>query len=187
MTLRPLSIAALVLLAACGPQSLRLAVPPAEPPARVGSSFGTVELLDVSLPEYAAADDVYVQVPGNSLTQLRRVRWADDPARAETLDLARALGGVTGARVVPEPWPFEEPAEAQVDVRVAEMVADSSGAFLMRGQYYVASQDGSGRDRAREFRIRIPLPADPGPGAIAAARGQATLALAQDIAANGLR
>ena len=187
MTLRPLILVTFALLAACGPRPLRFTVPPAVPQERIGIAFSTVELLDVSLPEYAEGAEIFVQVPGNALTRVARAQWADDPARAVTLDLARALAEVTGARVAPEPWPFEEPAEAQVDVRVAEIVADASGVFLLRGQVFVASQDGSGRDRAREFRVSIPLPPEAGPAAIAAARGQATLALAQDIAANGLR
>ncbi len=187
MTLRFLALATLALLAACSSRPLRFTVPPAEPEGRIGVSFSTVELLDVSLPAYAEGDEILVQVPGNALTAVSRAQWADDPARAVTLDLSRALGDVTGARVAPEPWPFEEPPEAQVDVRVAEIVADASGAFLMRGQYFVASQDGSGRDRASEFRVSIPLPAGAGPAAIAAARGQATLALAQEIASAGLR
>jgi hypothetical protein len=182
--MRP-SLAGLCLLAACGAAPARLAVPPATAPAQGPVGFATVEVIEASLPAYAEGEDIFVQ-SGLALEPVGAV-WADDPTRAFTLDLARALGEASGARVVPEPWPFDEPAEARLDVRVAEMVADASGAFLLRGQYLVASQDGSERDRAREFRISVPLAAEAGPAAIAVARGQATAALAQQIAAGGLR
>lgn len=181
----------LLALAACGQGGLfstppRLTTPPTDPAESIGIGFSTVEVLDISLPDYAADDRIFVQAPGGVLAPSGAI-WADDPARALTLELSLALAGITGERVAPEPWPFEEPPEAQVDVRLAEIVADASGAFVLRGQYFVASRDGSGRDTAEEFRIVIPLPPEPGPATIAAARARATVALAQEIAANGLR
>lgn len=175
-----------LLLAACGADPVRLAVPPAASTAQVGIAFATLEVLAVSLPAYAEGEEIVVR-SGGALVPTGGAIWADDPPRALTLDLSRALSEITGARVAPEPWPFEERAEARLDVRVAEIVADEGGSFVMRGQYFAASQDGSGRDRARGFRIEVPFDPTLGPGAIAVARGQATVALAQEIASSGLR
>jgi uncharacterized lipoprotein YmbA len=187
-TLTPRLLVLAVALSACTPAPLRVAVPPVPAAERISSAFPTVELLNVSLPTYADEDGIFVQEAGGAVLPLARTRWADDPARALTLDLAQALADLTGARVAPEPWPFEERASARVDVRLSEAVADLSRAeFVMRGQAFVASQDGTGRDRARPFRISVPLPPEPGPAAIAAARAQATALLAREIAANGLR
>ena len=188
MTLRPLALSALALLAACGgPGPLLIAVPPAPAEERVGIAFASVEVLEVSLPTYAEGEEIFIQSTGGALTQAGGAVWADDPSRALTLDLSRALGDLTGAQVAPDPWPFEEGPEAQVDVRVAEFAPDlTQSAFVLRGQYFVASQDGSGRDRAAEFRVAAPLPSEPGPAAIAAARAQATLLLAREIANRGL-
>lgn len=185
--MRPFLLLPLAALAACGPAPLRLTTPPPVTAERVSVGYSTIEVLDVSLPEYAADDRIFVQVPGGALTPVSGAVWADDPARALTLELSLTLADLTGARVAPEPWPFVEPPEALVDVRLAEIVADASGAFLLRGQYFVASREETARDRAREFRIAIPLPPEPGPAAIAAARSQATAALARQIATDGLR
>lgn len=185
MTLRP-AFLVLTLLAACGQAPLRQTVPPLAPEGRVPIGFSTLEVVDVSLPDYAADDRIFVQVPGGALTPMRGAVWADDPARALTLDLSRALADLTGARIAPEPWPFEENPEARLDIRLSEIVADPAVGFLMRGQYFVASRDGSGRDSAETFRITVPLPPEPGPAAIAAARATATLQLARLIASDSL-
>ncbi|TNC69148.1 PqiC family protein [Rubellimicrobium roseum] len=189
MTLRPLALSALALLAACGgPGPLLIAVPPAPAEGRVGIGFASVEVLEVSLPAYADGEEIFLQGQGGALTEAGGAVWADDPSRALTLDLSRALGELTGAQTAPDPWPFDDGPEAQVDVRLAEFAPDlTRGAFVLRGQYFVASQDGSGRDRAAEFLVTAPLPPEPGPAAIAAARAQATLTLARQIAAEGLR
>jgi uncharacterized protein len=69
---------------------------------------------------------------------------------------------------------------------VAEFAPDlTRGEFVLRGQYYVAAFDESGRDSAREFRATAPL-AGTGPAAIATARSAATAALARQIASDGL-
>jgi hypothetical protein len=184
---RKAALLAFLALTACGMAPQRVTVPPVPVPERIASGFQSLEVLDVSLPDYAADDRIFIRDVSGALTPVPRAVWADDPERAVTLDLTRALTDLTGARVAPAPWPFDDGPEAQLDIRVAEIVADASGAFLMRGQYFVASRDGSGRDRARQFHISMPLAPDPSPAAIAAARGEATLALAMQIAEEGLR
>ncbi|EYD75883.1 Paraquat-inducible protein B [Rubellimicrobium mesophilum DSM 19309] len=190
MTLRPVALLPLALLAGCGlfgREPLRIAVPPPPTEGRVSIGFASVELLEAELPAYADEDGIYVQGVGGALTQTRGFVWADDPSRAFTLELTRALGELTRARVAPDPWPYDEPAEARVDVRVAEFSPDlTRGEFVIRGQYYVAAFDESGRDTAREFRVTAPLPGEAGPAAIASARSQATAALARQIASDGL-
>lgn len=182
---------ALLLLAACGPAPVRVPVPQAPVGEPVAIAFAAVEVREVSLPLYAEGEDIFVQ-SGGGLSPLAGAQWADDPARALTLDLARALSDLTGARVAPEPWPFEEDAGAVVDVRVSEIVARTGaagapGAFVLEGQAYVGAREGEGRDSAQDFAIAVPLPEGAGPGAIAAARAEATRALARQIAERGLR
>jgi len=190
---RPLVLALLVLSAACSstPEQ-RIAVP--STPAEVKQqriAFGTVQLREVSLPSYAAGEEIFVADATGLLSARPGLFWADDPARAITLELARHLGRVTGARVVSEPWPFDTPAEAEVELRVEEMVARATGGFRLAGQYFVTSE--SGRARARLFAIKVPLPpsedAETGidATALAQARGQAVRDLAVEIARNGLR
>lgn len=186
MTPRPLILALpLALLVACGPGPVRLAVPavPAGEPVAVG--FASVEVLDVSLPDYAEGPEVYVRGADLMLTPVAAV-WADDPTRALTLDLVRALNEATAARVAGEPWPFDEPPEARLDLRVADLMVDeAAGTFVMAGQYYVGAFDGSGRDRARGFRVEVPVAAIEA-AAIADARARATVQLAREVAAGGL-
>jgi uncharacterized lipoprotein YmbA len=175
-------------LAACGPAPLLIAVPPLGAGDRVDVGFETIEVIQIELPTYAESDDIYVQQAGFALSRAGGALWADEPSRALTLEVARLLNEITDARAAPEPWPYDEAAAARLDIRVAEFAADlARGAFVIRGQYFVAAGDESGRDRAREFLALGRLPPEPGPAAIAAARSEATIALARQIAAEGLR
>ena len=188
MTLRPVPLLALAALSACGllgGEPLRIAVPPPVAEGRIAIGFASVEVLEASLPTYADGEEIFVQGVGGALAETGAL-WADDPSRALTLELSRALGELTGARVAPDPWPFDDSAEARVDLRLAEFGPDlTRGEFVLRGQYYVAAFDESGRDSARAFRVAAPLPGE-GPAAIAAARSQAAAALARQIASDGL-
>ncbi|GGL64495.1 PqiC family protein [Wenxinia marina] len=184
---RTLPLALVALLAACGGPEVRIAVPPAEAPERVGIGFSSIEVRDITLPTYAQSESIFVEEADGTLVGSDDLLWADDPQRAATLELSRALAEITDVPVAPEPWPFEPYPAARVEVRVEEFVASRSGAFRLAGQYFVAALDGSGRDRARLFRLSVPLAVDAGPGQIAAARGQAMAALADRIARDGLR
>ena len=113
--------------------------------------------------------------------------WADDPVRAVTLDLSRALTRITGRRVAPEPWPFRSIPDAVVDVRVAHMTTAPGGVFRMSGQYFVAPDGAEGPERAALFEIARRYDAEAGLTAVAAARAEAVVELAVLIARNGLR
>ncbi|SLN68179.1 PqiC family protein [Roseisalinus antarcticus] len=183
-SLKTAAILAAVLLGGCA-KEVRYTVPQAEPEVRVASIYSSVEVVEVTLPDYAAAEDIYLLQPDGGISALGPL-WADDPARAVTLQLSRDLGAIIGRNVAPEPWPFRSFADARLDVRMEEFVATSNGTFRIAGQYFVAPESG-GRDRAGQFSIEVPLAAQDSPGAIAAARSQAVATLAAQVARNGLR
>lgn len=187
MTLKPaFALTFVAALAACGGTVERFAVPaPVETAVpRITSRYGTIEVRQVSLPTYAASEEIASRGQGGAITSDKSLLWADEPARAITLELARVLSVMTRAQVAAEPWPFLDRAAALVDVRVEEMVADADGAFRLSGQYYVAPDSGIG-GRSGLFEISAPILGE-GAGAIAAARGVAVRDLAEQIARNGL-
>lgn len=176
----------LATLAACSsvPEQ-RVTVPrtPVETKQRI--AFASVVLREVSLPGYAAGEDIYLADAAGVLRSQPGLFWADDPGRAITLELSRHLAQITGARVAAEPWPFGGFPEAQVEVRVEEMLAQEGGSFRLAGQYFVSSE--TGRARAQLFDLSVPVQVEAGATAIAAARGQAVRDLAIAIARDGLR
>lgn len=178
---------AVAVLAGCGGAAQRFTVPPAAVPLQnVTIAYRSVELLEVSLPTYAASDEIHIRGDDGAVSSSSDTLWADQPARSVTLELSRYLAQMTGARVAPEPWPFADRAAVRVDVRVEEMLAEGNGTFLMTGQYFVAPELG-GRDRSGLFSLSAPIVAEGGAAAIAAARGQVVRQLAEEIARKGLR
>ncbi len=180
------AVTAALLLAGCGGEVLRYPVPDAPAPARQSIAYRSVEVREVSLPLYAASEEIAVQGEGGAITTDSDLLWADNPSRAITLELARHLTQISGARVAPEPWPFGGYPQAVLDVRVEELLALSSGALRLKGQYFVAP-DASDGGRAGLFDVSAPVPAPGGAAAIAAARAQAVRDLAALIAREGLR
>lgn len=172
-------------LTACTTKDIRYASIQAEPSVRIETRYQTVEVVEVTLPVYAASEAIYTQDANGAISALGPL-WADNPARAITMQLARDMAAITGAMVAPEPWPFRGRAEARAEVRIEEMLAMADGTFRISGQYFVAPEN-AGRDRSGQFSISVPLPAQPSPERIAAARGAATSSLAEDIAKRGLR
>lgn len=173
----------LAVLTACG-ASNRIAVQSPEITQNVRIGFASVEVRDVSLPGYAAADEITQQMPDGTLIA-SDVLWGDTPARAIGLELSRALAELTNARIAPEPWPFEEDAAASLDIRFVDLVAGTDGVFRAAGQYFVGVYQG--RERAGQFELSVPYDVDGGPASIARARGQIISDLAVYVARNGLR
>lgn len=179
-------LAAAVTLAGCGgPPEARVAVPRASADQMHRIAYRSVSLRDVSLPTYAASEEIYIQAADGTISPGKGLLWADDPVRASTLDLSRNLAQITGARVASEPWPFLDRPQVEIELRVEEMLAHADGTFHLSGQYFIAPENG--RDRARLFALSAPIGGTFSAQDIAAARGAVMLQLANDIAARGLR
>ncbi|MXQ06882.1 hypothetical protein GQ651_03385 [Alphaproteobacteria bacterium GH1-50] len=186
MPLRPIALAmGLAVLTACGPSDTFYTAPQTEVTERIPSRYSSIEVLEVSLPLYASGEDVLVQSTGGTL-QAGENLWADDPTRAVTLSLTRALTEITGARVAPSPWPFDSFPAARVDVRVERLLADESGRLNLSGQYFVADLDSRARDRARLFDLSTPVSDPANLSELLAARSRLVGDLAVMIARDGL-
>lgn len=181
MTLRATFLCALF-LAACGGNETLIPSPEVTVNERIRTGFASIEVLEVSLPDYATGDEIALEADG--ALKLSNALWADDPTRAVTLGLSRNLTEITGARVAPEPWPFDRSASARIDVRVEQLLV-MEGQMQMSGQYFVTDLDGRGRDHAHLFDLSVPLNTV---SAQTAAEGRAQLvaSLAQTIARDGL-
>ena len=188
-----------LLLAGCGGDGavllstpsagVNVAGTPADPGGRIGVAYGSVEVREVSLPEYASAEMIYFEGVGGALMPIEGAEWADLPTRAVTLDLVAVLDAVTGARVAAEPWPYESFAEARIEVRATRMTAGADGLFRLAGQYHVAdlrTDVETPRDRSSLFAIAVPYDMELGAAGIADARSRAVRDLARQIAADGL-
>jgi len=178
--------AAAAALAACaGTPDERVAVPRADAGVKQRISYASVSLREISLPTYAASEEIYISAEDGTISPGPDLLWADAPARALTLELTRYLAQITGARVASEPWPFLDRPQAEVELRVEEMLAHADGTFRLSGQYFVAPENG--RDRAQIFALAAPIGGEFTAHDIAAARGAVMRQLAVEIAKNGLR
>lgn len=173
-----------LVLTACGTAD-RFAVTSPPVTEKISIQFASVEVRDVSLPSYAAADEIHVRKEDGTLVSSTDELWADAPERAIALELSENLARLTGRRVASEPWPFEAFPDARVEVRFRELLASENGQFKASGQYFVAVVD-STRERSGLFDLAVPFDPMGGPAAIAAARGQLVLDLANYIARNDL-
>lgn len=172
------------LLAACSnPEATgRYLIDPPTPAIRVANQLGpTVEMRAVSLPEYAAGQEISWQTEDGAVRSNPDNLWADNPERAFTLTLARAISDVTGAIVIAEPWPLGEPAQRRLGVRVEKALAQADGIYRLSGRYFVTNESSGGTNYVRSFDISVPF-ADDQPQAIAVAQSTALSMLAQQIA-----
>lgn len=171
-------------LAGCGdPAQIAVQAPAVTEKVRI--AFRAVEVRDVSLPAYAAADAVAIQAEDGTVTT-SDVLWADAPERAVALQLSVTLAKLTGARVASEPWPFEAYPQARLLLRFSELAAGTDGVFRASGQYFVAVLEG-GRERSGLFEQTVQYDPNGGAAAIARARGQIIQDLAAFVAREGLR
>lgn len=172
-------------LAACAatqePASYLLeAAPRAQPAGPLdGPALG---LREVELPLYARRPQMATIGPGGEVSSSDLHRWAEEPPRAASRLIARALSASLARPVVVEPWPPGVAPAALVDVDVDYLIGALGGELRLGGQYRLTGVDGSG-GAARPFDMREPVAGETY-GALAAAHGRALDALADLVAAD---
>ncbi len=179
--IRTLPLAFVALLAACATPLDRIAMAPPASALELRPLVGSAMVRTVSLPSYAAAEEVARELPGGIIASNEDVLWADEPERAVTLVLTQSLSDILNTRVGPEPWPFVGLADVSIDVRVAEMIAGADGNFRLTGQYYVGGDGIDFRNSADAFDIRVAMP-DQSLSSISTAQSTALVQLAEQIA-----
>ena len=171
----------LTALAACSSAINRVDLVPLQSTLQLRALVGSVLVRTVSLPSYAAEEEVSVQGPEGLITSDGAILWADDPERAATLAVSGHLNDILSASVGPDPWPFAGIPDVTVEVRVTDMLAGNDGVFRLRGQYFIGGDGIEFRRIVRSFDYAVPLPGE-GVSGVAAAQSQALLQLSEDIA-----
>jgi len=191
-----LAATTLLALAACDDNTRRYPLEATPSTIKVRASVSSVLVRSVSLPSYAASEEIAFQDEFGVIKLSASDLWADDPERATTLVISRHLNQMTSATVAPEPWPIEEQPKATVDVRVEQLVATNRNTLRLSGQYFVGgqeiqpeySEDPEPKSprytihaRSRLFDIEVPLPGAAS-GALAVAQSNALRVLSERIA-----
>lgn len=174
-------VAATLILTGCSGDGARFAVAPETSQAKIRSTARTVEVVQVSLPAYAKAVELSIQDASGALVQVGDATWADDPDRAMTNGIVRNLSAITGVQVAAEPWPLDGNPEAEVRVRVEEMLVAEDGVLRLSGQFAIRRDVVTSRNRIRPFSITVPS-ATTAPTDILAAHERAWAQLAESIA-----
>lgn len=172
-----------VALAACTPLADRLAVNPLPSALELRPLMGSVMVRTVSLPSYAAVEEIAIEVDSGLIEINEDVLWADAPERAVTLVLTRTLTDILDIDVGPEPWPFIGLPDVSLDIRVEKVIAGADEVFRLSGQYFIGGDAISFRRITQTFDIEIQM-ADDSLQSVAAAQAEALLALSEQIARN---
>lgn len=181
------------LLAGCSnpEDTARYLIDPPRAAANLPNRLGTVELKDVSLPQYASGDEVAWQSTDGAVRSTPDDLWADSPRRAFTQTLASEISAISGATVIAEPWPLSNAPDSKLDVRVDKALAQADGIYRLTGRYFLSDESLDGGDsHVRSFDIAVPLARAEdsdaiAAGAVAAAQSQAIAQLAAQIATLG--
>lgn len=170
-----------VALAACAPPLDRLALTPLPSAMELRPLVRSAMVRTVSLPTYAAAEEIHFETASGLIASNEDVLWADSPERAVTLILTQTLSDILNTDVGPDPWPFVGLPDVAIDVRVARMIAGADGVFYLTGQYFVGGDGIDFPNSSRTFAISKPMP-DQSLQSIATAQAEALLALSEQIA-----
>lgn len=193
-----LAAATAVTLAGCEDNSRRYALEATSsvaPVKQMRARVSSVLVRSVSLPTYAAAEEMAFQDETGVIKLNKTELWADEPERATTLVISRHLNRMLAATIAPEPWPLEEAPQAAVDIRVEQLLATNRNTLRLSGQYFIGGQEiepsldeeipkvprRTIRSQAELFDIEVAILSET-PGVLAAAQSDALRILAERIA-----
>ncbi|MDD2867999.1 membrane integrity-associated transporter subunit PqiC [Neomegalonema sp.] len=188
------SATACLLLAGCGGGSAPQGpffhlLPPAPAPQALGAPLAGMEvgLREVRLPRYAVDERLSILQPDGVALREEYQRWAEDPTRAVSQNLAEALRAASGAAVALEPWASGFEPDRRVEVEFTRLIGAPGGMLEAAGVWRVL-EGRRGREILSEpFRLDLAV----GPGyeglmrAHAASLGDLAELLAQALARSG--
>jgi hypothetical protein len=168
-------------LLACSAPANRLDMVQLKSELSLTTAFETLMVRTVSLPAYAAAEELAIQSAEGLILSDTDVIWADAPERAVTLRIAQHLNQILSATAGPDPWPFVALPDIAVDIRVSEMLTHADGHFHLQGQYFVGGDGIDYPNSAKSFDIAQAMSGQTLRD-VAAAQSAALLTLAEQIA-----
>jgi uncharacterized lipoprotein YmbA len=127
------------------------------PQERLNTVAKLVEVARLDLPEYVQANKISLRGEDGILRSSKNDLWADTPDRAMTELLALALDDGLSADVAADPWPFDQPADIKVVVKVHKLIGTQGGNLLFSGQYFLSSPIGGALAKTERFDIEVPL------------------------------
>lgn len=171
-----------VLLAACapapGPVSYLLDAEARPTGALSGEPIG---LREIELPLYARRAQIAVLGEGGEVTLNEDNRWAEEPPRAASRQVARILAAQLSRPVVVEPWPQGVRPTVRVDIDVDYFIGALGDEVRLGGQYRLVSATAPSDAQIRTFEYVEALNAD-GFAELVKGHSRALENLANDIA-----
>ncbi|MEM8692038.1 MAG: PqiC family protein [Pseudomonadota bacterium] len=189
MSIRLLSAFMLIAtLPACdfGPETARFVPTPTQSELRARARVSTVEISEVTLPAYAASEEISLREEGGAIRSNPDFLWAELPENALTQALVENLSQITGAQVAANPWPLGDRPQVEVTVRVRTMLVSETGTLEFSGQYAIGAPEDAVREHVHAFALTETI-SGRDYQSIVDAHGRAWRRLAEDIARRGLR
>ena len=138
-------------------------------------------LREIELPLYARRAQIAVLGPGGEVTLNEENRWAEEPPRAASRQVARIIAAQLGRPVVVEPWPQGVSPKVRVDIDVDYFIGSLGGDVRLGGQYRLVRAAAPADAQIRTFDYLEPLRAD-GFAELVRGHSRALQRLAEEIA-----
>ncbi len=171
-------------LAACapapGPVSYLLDAEARPTGALSGEPIG---LREIDLPLYARRAQIAVLGEGGEITLNEENRWAEEPPRAASRQVARILAARLNRPVVVEPWPQGVSPRVRVDIDVDYFIGALGGDVRLGGQYRLVRAAAPSDAQITTFDYVEPLAAE-GFAELVKGHSRALTRLADEIASD---
>lgn len=157
-------------------------LPPAPSPAPLSAPLTSLQvgLREARMPRYAVDERLSVLQPDGVALREEYQRWAEDPTRAVSQNLAEALRAASGAAVALEPWASGFIPDRRVEVEFTRLIGSPGGVLEAAGVWRVLEGQ-RGRELLSE-PFRLDIPAGPGYEGLMKAHAASLGALAEILA-----
>lgn len=140
-----------------------------------------IGMREIDLPLYARRAQIAVLGPGGEVTLNEDNRWAEEPPRAASRQVARILAAQLNRPVVVEPWPQGIAPKVRITIEVDYFIGALGAEVRLGGQYRLVRAAAPSDAQVRTFEYVEPLGAD-GFAELVRGHNRALTRLAEEIA-----